>query len=164
MAIYSLSWKLLKSKVKSFDLRGYMHMLMFIGLPVYHWSILAEELKSVFCDITGRDMSWIRLQNRYCMLVQSLSLNFPIWVYPRIHDGSVTLKRFLIGKDRDSFGNYHEENDCRFDEWDCPFQTSFLLMLIFLTFFSSFKIRRWSWKIGASNFVPKDILGNLHFR
>lgn len=104
MAIYSLSWKLLKSKVKSFDLRGYMHMLMFIGLPVYHWSILAEELESVFCDITGRDMSWIRLQNRYCMLVQSLSLNFPIWVYPRIHDGSVTLKRFLIGKDRTRSG------------------------------------------------------------
>lgn len=75
-----------------------------IGLPVYHWSILAEELKSVFCDITGRDMSWIRLQNRYCMLVQSLSLNFPIWVYPRIHDGSVTLKRFLIGKDRTRSG------------------------------------------------------------
>lgn len=32
-------------------------MLMFIGLPVYHWSILAKELESVFCDITGRDMS-----------------------------------------------------------------------------------------------------------
>lgn len=99
-----LQSKLLKSKVKSFDLRGYMHMLMFIGLPVYHWSILAEELKSVFCDIIGRDMTWIRLQNRYCMLVQSLSLNFPIWVYPRIHDGSVTLKRFLIGKDRTRSG------------------------------------------------------------
>lgn len=166
MAIYSLSWKLLKSKVKSFDLRGYMHMLMFIGLPVYHWSILAEELESVFCDITGRDMSWIRLQNRYCTSYACtiIIVEFPNLSIPPDPWRFIYLKKISNRQRSDSFGNYHEENDCRFDEWDCPFQTSYLLMLIFLTFFSSFKIRRWSWKIGASNFVPKDILGNLHFR
>lgn len=47
-----------------------------IGLPVYHWSILAEELESVFCD-TCRELDY-KIDTVPRMLVQSLSLNFPI--------------------------------------------------------------------------------------